>query len=161
MVPGRRTFEVLLAGSVIRRSPESARFLVSRYDGAVRRTLLLILLSGCALTSDQKALAIERGLDAGSAGLDLAVDANIEICQAKGLPTEEARGACVDTISKINDETTPLIETAALALQSYWIAAAAGDKPAAQKALLALRHAVENLPDKYFAGLKSLAQSIR
>lgn len=126
----------------------------------MKRLALALLLCGCA-TSNQTALAIERGLDAGSAGLDIAVDVVIEKCRAQNLPTEEARAQCVAKIEHVNDVSTPIIELAVASLQTYWIAAAANDKTAAERALLGARHAIEQLPDEYFAGLKLLVQRIR
>lgn len=141
--------------------PKGARFHL-RYDAVVRRKLLiLIALCCCATTPDQKALAIERGLDAGSQGFDIAVDAAIEVCRTKDLPSEEAREQCVAPMIKANDATTPLIETAVVALQTYWIASAVGDKDTKERALLAVRNAVDKLPDEYFAGLKALARTLR
>jgi hypothetical protein len=118
-------------------------------------------LSGCALSQEQRVLATERALEAGSAALDLAVDAAVERCRAKNLADEAAREACVEPVAKINDAATPMIETAVAALRAYWSAKAAADETKVGQAIVALRAALEALPSEYFAGLQALGEKIR
>jgi len=120
-----------------------------------------IFVSACAFTQQQRILAVERGLDAGNEALDLAVEIQIEKCRAKNLPSDEARELCVEPMMKANDVATPIIEAAVAALRAYWTAAAANDQSNMQRALLALRTAIDNLPDAYFAGLKPIVERLR
>lgn len=122
--------------------------------------LLALLLAGCA-SSHQKMLAVERGLDAGSAALDVAVDITIERCRAKNLPTESERAACVAKVEHVNDVATPVIDLAVGALQTYWTAAAAADEGRQAQAIAGLKAAIASLPDEYFAGLKALTETLR
>ncbi len=117
--------------------------------------------SGCALTQDQRVLATERAMEAGSAALDLAVDAAIETCRAKNLPDEAAREACVEPVATVNDAATPVLEAGVAALRGYWSARAAGDDDKIQQSLEALRAAIDALPPDYFTGLQDLARRIR
>jgi hypothetical protein len=117
--------------------------------------------SGCALSQEQRVLATERALEAGSASLDLAVDAAVEACRAKNLPDEAAREACVGPIATINDAATPVLEAAVAALRAYWSAKAAADETKVGQAVAALRVALEALPSEYFAGLQALGEKIR
>jgi hypothetical protein len=116
--------------------------------------LLLLLSFGCA-TTDQIALATERGLEAGSMALDAAVDQEIIRCQS---PDPAARARCIAPIERVSDGADAPLRAAVAALRAYWTAAAAGDKGAASRALLAAKTAIAGLPPEYFGGLPALVQ---
>jgi hypothetical protein len=115
----------------------------------------------CAFTQQQRVLATERALEAGSEALDIAVEAQIEVCRSKQLPTEAEREACVEKIAVVNEAAEPVVTTAVAAMRAYWAAAAANDKEAAERALLALKTAIANLPDEYFVGIKQTVEKLR
>ncbi len=130
--------------------------MVQRMLTLATRVLLCVPLfaAGC-VTTNQIALATERGLEAGSATLDAAVDQEIIRCQS---PDAVARARCIAPIEKVSDAAEAPLRAAVAALRGYWAAAASGDQAAAQRALLAAKTAIAELPPEYFGGLPSLVQ---
>jgi hypothetical protein len=98
----------------------------------------------------------EKSLMAGSDALDVAVDAQIEICRAKDLPTPEQRQACVADIKQTQELTAPYVTAAVHAMRAYWMAKAAGDKAGMAQAARELSEAVSHLPPEFFKGLQGL-----
>lgn len=107
------------------------------------------------------ALSAERALDAGSAQLDAVVDAKIEECRAKELPTPELRAECVADVAKKAEAADLGMQAAVAALRAYWAAVAAGDASKMAQALAAFRAAAETLPPEYFAGVVAAARGAR
>lgn len=98
----------------------------------------------------------EKTLTAGSAALDASLEARIEQCRAKQLPTPEERKACIEPVTRVSDAAEPVIVACVAALRAYWTAKAADDKDGMARAVLALKEAAATLPPEYFKGLQGL-----
>lgn len=122
--------------------------------------LAVAFATGCAVTQDQRMIAVEHAVDAGSALLDAAIDAQVDACEARKLDTESERAACVDTISRLNDAAEPALLASVAALRAYWTARASGDEPGIEQARASLQAAIDALPSEYFSGLRELARGI-
>lgn len=117
----------------------------------------LAVTPGCA-AMNYGAVAVERGLEAGSMALDVAVDARITYCREKNLPSELSRAACVSGVMKADAAAEKAMTAAVVALRLYWTAAAANDRAGKREAVVALAKAVADMPPEYFEGVQKMAR---
>lgn len=122
--------------------------------------LAVAFATGCAVTQDQRMIAVERAVEAGSALLDAAIDTQIDVCESRKLATESERASCVDAIARLNDAAEPALLAAVSALRAYWISRASADEPGINQARASLQAAIDALPAEYFAGLRELARGL-
>lgn len=106
-------------------------------------------------------LGVERGLEAGSAALDLAVDQVIQHCRDQALPTIEARAACVEKVATANKTAEPVLQLMAAAIRGYWAAAAEDDKVGMARAVVALKAAAQSLPPEFFRGVQNMLGGVK
>lgn len=126
-----------------------------------RIVVAALVLTCCVSTTNQIALETERGLTAGSAALDVAVDAAIAVCRARDLPTPEARADCMEEIVQIDAAAGEVVVISVDALRAYWEAIAKDDRGGAAAALARLIAAADSLPPKYFAGVQRMIRQLR